>query len=377
MDWLRVLAMLAVFLFHSSRFFGGGEWHLNNGTHSLSATIFIGFLDLWLMPLFFLITGVGSWYALERRTGSNYLFERAKRLLIPFYTVGLLILIPPQFYFEMVSNHGYKGTFLGLLPIYIQKIFDFKLTSPSGLLPMSFTGHFWFLKFLFLISFILLPLMLYLKSALGRRFIRILAGWCGKPGGIYLFIIPQIVIMIGTRSFFRGRYTWAEFLSFALLFLIGYLIPADKQFNEGLKKLLWIHLILGIIGMAAEAGMVFGLGYQYPKGEAFSMNFVLFQIVISLASFSWIFFIVGMASRYLNFNHTFLQYSNEAVLPFYIFHQTIILCVGWFVIQWRIPIFLKYSIIVSISFFFIMLLYEIAAKRTNSTRFLFGMRPKS
>ena len=47
-----------VFFFHCARFFGGGGWHLKNpGEESLIATLFIGLLDLWIMPLFFLISG--------------------------------------------------------------------------------------------------------------------------------------------------------------------------------------------------------------------------------------------------------------------------------------------------------------------------------
>jgi len=29
-DWLRVVAMLAIFFFHCARFFGAGDWHLKN-----------------------------------------------------------------------------------------------------------------------------------------------------------------------------------------------------------------------------------------------------------------------------------------------------------------------------------------------------------
>jgi surface polysaccharide O-acyltransferase-like enzyme len=60
-DWLRVLTMAMVFFFHCGRFFGGGGWHLKNpGKESLIATVFIGLLDLWMMPLFFLLSGAGS-----------------------------------------------------------------------------------------------------------------------------------------------------------------------------------------------------------------------------------------------------------------------------------------------------------------------------
>lgn len=34
-DWLRVIAMLAVFIYHCSRFFGTEGWHLKNAQQSL------------------------------------------------------------------------------------------------------------------------------------------------------------------------------------------------------------------------------------------------------------------------------------------------------------------------------------------------------
>lgn len=40
------------------------------------------------MEFFFLLSGVGFWYALRSRTAGQYLLERVKRLLIPPYTVG-------------------------------------------------------------------------------------------------------------------------------------------------------------------------------------------------------------------------------------------------------------------------------------------------
>ena len=104
LDWLRVLAMIMVFLFHCARFFGGGGWHLKNpGEESLIATLFIGMLDLWIMPLLFLLSGAGSWYALKSRTGGQYLLERVKRILIPLYGVGACILLLPQAHFEAVG----------------------------------------------------------------------------------------------------------------------------------------------------------------------------------------------------------------------------------------------------------------------------------
>jgi peptidoglycan/LPS O-acetylase OafA/YrhL len=64
------------------------------------------------------------------------------------------------------------------------------------------------------------------------------------------------------------------------------------------------------------------------------------------------------------------------VLPFYIFHQTIILCVGWFVIRWNMGMPWKFLIIAVVSFALIMVLYEVLVRPFNLVRFLFGLRPK-
>ena len=70
-----------------------------------------------------------------------------------------------------------------------------------------------------------------------------------------------------------------------------------------------------------------------------------------------------------------LDYANEAVLPFYILHQTVMLAVGYVVLQWAIPDVLEWAIIVVISFVIIMALYEYLIRRWNVMRFLFGMKP--
>jgi glucan biosynthesis protein C len=76
----------------------------------------------------------------------------------------------------------------------------------------------------------------------------------------------------------------------------------------------------------------------------------------------------------LNYGTPFLSYANEAVLPFYILHQTVLLCVGYFVVQWAIPDLLKWVIILMVSFPIIMVLYEFLVRRYNVMRVLFGMK---
>ena len=81
-----------------------------------------------------------------------------------------------------------------------------------------------------------------------------------------------------------------------------------------------------------------------------------------------------MGAWYLNFSNKALSYCSEAVLPFYILHQTIILLIGSFIVQWGLGIMLKYLIISTSSLVVIMAIYELFIKRLNALRFLFGMK---
>ena len=171
-DWLRVVAILGIFIMHSSRFFDIGGWHLKNAEQSFTVLgVRFFFIWTWVMELLFLLSGAASWYSLRSRNGGQYLVERVKRLLIPLYGVGMIVLLAPQLWFELVSNHGLSDTFWQFLPRYFaglpRDIVGFSphaLQSPSFIVPFGFPGHLWFLQWLFLMSLILLPLLLYLRQ---------------------------------------------------------------------------------------------------------------------------------------------------------------------------------------------------------------------
>lgn len=369
-DWLRVLVMLAVFFFHCAHFFRGDTpWILNNTEKSSVAEVVSHWLDMWFMPLFFLLSGVGSWYALRSRSNGQYLLERVKRLLVPLYTVGLFLLLPPQFYFWIFSNERFPGTLWESLPRYFSEW-------PVDPLPVvPFHGHLWFLQFLFAISLLTLPLLRYLSSVRGLRLNDTLAGWCHRWGGIFLFLIPVLLVRISLRSVFIGWNSEAYFFEYMVFFVTGYILTADTRFTDSIKKHGWICLILGLASFVG-CGLILASGYRFHS-EPFSLRFVLFQTVYGIGRWSWIVLVLSLGAKYLtNVNNKLLNYSNEAVLPFYIFHQTIIVCVGWFVIRWSIGILPKYLIIATISFVLIMALYELLVRRFNWVRFLFGMRPK-
>jgi peptidoglycan/LPS O-acetylase OafA/YrhL len=385
-DWLRVIAMLAVFIFHCARFFDTELYNfpLKNVEYSFVVDVLRGSLVWpWVMELFFLLSGFGSWYALRSKSGGKYLWDRFKRLLIPLYTVGFFILNPPQFYIESFSNQRIRGTFWESIPLYFSR-WEFHLKSPHGLLPVPYGGHLWFLQYLFLISLVTLPLLLYLKSKSGQRWIERLGGWSERRGGIFLFLIPAASILIffeGARN--GGTTTWGAFFWYATFFVIGYIIAANKRFTKTIKRHGWFCLAVWIVLFGIVPFFLSVFSSDPSAGnEQLSLVDVPYQILLNMKnlcrgiSFFAVFFILSLGTKYLNFNNKVLAYANEAVLPFYLLHQTVIVCVGWFVIPWNMGILPKFLIITVVSFPLILLLYELTVRRFNVVRFFFGMRLK-
>ncbi len=73
-------------------------------------------------------------------------------------------------------------------------------------------------------------------------------------------------------------------------------------------------------------------------------------MVWALNGWCWVIAILGFGSKFLNFNHKFLQISNELVLPFYILHETVIIAIAFYVVGFNLSIIEKYLIIVFSSF---------------------------
>lgn len=375
-DWLRIILILLVFLFHCARFYGGGTWMLNHPTESLVAWVFIGWVDVWIMPLFFLLSGVGSWYALRSRSNQAYLKERFMRLLIPLFTVGLVFINLPQFFFYQWSNSGFRGTFGELLNQYFGQLGQFSMDVPNGLLPIPYPGHLWFLQFLFLISLLSLPLMRYGKTENGKKWLARLRVWGQSLVGVWWWLLPLLLVRISLRSFFLGWNSWAFLVEFLLFFLIGYCYGAIPQWQASFQRWRWVGLVTGIVCFAGTFYMVIIDGYQYNY-ELFSGQFLVYEVVFTLGRWAWIVFILGLAARHLQQPHSWLSYGNEAVLPFYILHQPIIGCVGWFVIFRGWPIFVQYLVIATGSLILTGLIYVLLIRPWNAMRFLFGMRKKT
>ena len=303
--------------------------------------------------------------------------------MIPLYTVGMFILVVPQAYFEAVTHGWITGSFWQNLPLYYRNLPSalFKLPNiryPLSFVPFTFSGHLWFNQMLILVIVLTLPVLLFFQSNRGVRLIDRLAGWAAHRAGIFLFVIPLILVRVGTRWLpATGDRTWGDVLWYALYFIYGYIVAGDDRFTESIKRVGWLCLALWPILIIGVGGtLVLGLGYDDTPGQGFSLYYAIYETVWSISSWSAMILLLSLAAKYLNSNSKFLAYCNEAVLPFYLFHQTVILIVGWFIVPLKMGVLAKFLLIAVISFPTILLLYEVFVRHINFMRFLFGMAPK-
>ena len=360
-DWLRVLGMFTIFLFHNARFFNGDDWHVKNIQLDFGMSVFVAILDHFIMPLFFLLSAIAIYYALKKRTNAQFMRERVIRLLIPLL-VGIFTHIILQVYIENVTHGYFSGTFWQFIPHYFDGWYGF-----GG--NFAWMGlHLWYLLMLFIYSWLMLPLFQRLNRS--QNFTKTIADLFAKRFGIYLFIIPlfvmEFLVSLSPETVGRRDFGGWSPLTYLVFFLIGYLLATDERYRKSIEKVRVISLGLSLLTVIAA--------YILLAEMSVPATNPLYLLVRAANSWSWLLTFMGFGSRYLNFNNRFLQYSNEAVLPFYIMHQTVIVGIGYFIKDWNWAILPKYFFLAGTSFVVIMVLYEFVVKRVKILRFLFGMK---
>jgi peptidoglycan/LPS O-acetylase OafA/YrhL len=371
LDWLRVIAILGVFLYHAVHPFDLTDWHIKNAELSLPLTAFLLFFGLWGMPFFFLVAGTGTWFALRRRSARQYANERFQRLLVPWF-FGCILLTPAMLYFEWMHK-----TQMGLLNGSFHE-FVIARSLPIGPEIFGWAGyHLWFLGFLFSFSLLALPLFLWLRGEAGKNMVLRLAGLCERRGGILLAIFPLFVVQLVFRPFFHeGEHNWADFFFLLSFFVLGYILYTDERFTRAIRRDWRLILSVGAVAcalvlVAAATGDPF-TWITMPSTPEFYISWGL--IVVN--SWCWTLLVMFIGMRFLDFSNRWLRYGQEAVLPFFVFHQPVIMVIAFFVVQWAAGIPLKLLAVVLGSFVVTVGVYEIIIRRSALLRSMFGMKSR-
>ncbi|AGW14982.1 putative acyltransferase 3 [Megalodesulfovibrio gigas DSM 1382 = ATCC 19364] len=380
MDWLRVLATAAVVLFHCCMFFTPVDWHMKNATTSTALFLAVAVMDLWLMPLFFLLSGMASWLSLGGRSPWRYVQERSLRLLIPYYGVGVFVLLPPQCWFDRITHAGLTESFLSFYPDYFSTLH----LGPSPFFLGFWSGHLWFLRMLFLVSMAGLPIVLALRSAWAQGWLErraeALAGLVpSRRTGLQALVTltPFLLLVSAMDLMLRpmpGRFTWESFGCFLTHFIIGACLMTSPRLRDAPARA-WAWLLgLALLCTLLYLGMMLG-GFASPlTGDLPYWKVVLVRLVRGGGIFGWVAALLGLGMRFLPAGGPALRAMAAAAMPVYILHQTVLLIIGAFVIPRDWSIAGKFSVIAVVSSILIVLLVRYAIWPYRWVRFAFGMK---
>jgi len=349
LDWLRILGITTVFVYHSLRFFSLEDWHVKNPTTYLGVENFENYLDIWMMPLIFIVSGASVFLEMRKNKPTwKFIQDKALRLLVPLL-VGIFTHSLLQVYLERFSHDDFSGSFWAFVPQYFNGLY--RLGGNFAWMGL----HLWYLEVLFLFSILFLPVILTLRGEWGRKILDKLGDWLAVPGLIYLLPLVAILTwklfdpdsLLGKKIF---GWPLSNYFSF---YLAGYLLVSNERMAESIRRQRWFSFA-GVLAATA----------LFCTTQDHADILVWFMILGFL----------GFARQHLSFSSPALEYANQAVLPFYILHQPVLVCIGFFVVKWQIPDLLKYPIIAIPALILILGLYEFLVRRSNPLRFLFGMK---
>ncbi|GAB2763110.1 acyltransferase family protein [Rhabdobacter roseus] len=365
LDWLRVLAFSLLIFYHVGMFFNYWEWHVKNNELSRAIQLPMLFTNQWRMSLLFMISGAGVYFALGKRSAGTFLRERTLRIFLPL-AFGMFVVVPPQIYFERLT----QGETYSYLEFY-QTVFQFQ-PYPQG----SFSWHhLWYLAYIFVYSLVGVPLLLYL-----RRRPQLTARWAAFfSNPLWLIGLPVLwhwlgQVLLGDHFPTTNDliHDWNQHFHYFTLFVSGFILCSQPRFWDTLVK--WRWLTLGLAGVLTTALYVF---YWIPGRSIEGLEVTFYLLLRIINAWCTLLAIFGLGYRYLRFSNGFLTYANEAVYPFYILHQTIIIALAYPLIDSSLSIGAKYLYLAVMTFLSCWVLYHFLIRRVNVLRVLFGMKPTS
>ncbi|OQP56979.1 acyltransferase [Niastella vici] len=369
LDWLRILSILAVFFLHSGMaYVEDWGWHLKNKETSnllMEVNFWIG---RFRMPLLFFISGTVTYFMLKSRTTGSFIGLRFRRLFIPLL-FGMLVIVPPQVYMERLTQ-GFKGNFADFYPsIFTTGAY------PKGNLSWH---HLWFILYLFLYDIIFAPAFKWSMSERGKQrlaFFNKLA--IGKR--VYLLMVPSVIAYLSMSLYFPETHDlihdWGRHVYWIFFLITGFTcinFPALMDSLERNRRTSFLFAFTSIFIINYFRWNNPGPEPDWGRDWLSYAHLSLFP----LTAWLWIFTAIGYAKRYLNKKHRIQNYINEAVYPFYILHQTIIVIVVFYVIRTNEPVLNKFLFTFITSFVLVMCIYHLFIRPYALTRFLFGMKPK-
>lgn len=358
LDWLRIAAFAVLVLYHVGMYYVRWDFHVKSPFSGPSLEPWMKLSEPWRLSLLFMVSGAATCQMLRAGVDVALVRRRSRQLLLPLLC-GVILIVPPQSYFQVVQQYAYRGSYIDFLRLYFGHFQGFCHADRCLTLPTW--NHLWFLPYLWSYT-----MMLCILLALLPRALEVMAGIAREAlGGVALVMLP-IAVLFSLRAALLNHYPsthalWGDWFNHATyfgMFLIGAMFATPEPLWERLAALRWPALVAALISW-------FVLAFLSPGGLAEHAVVATNQWTALIAAF-------GFARQHLNFDHAWRARLTEAVFPVYILHQTILIAVSQFLLPlgWKPSV--EGPVLVVATFALSYAGYEML-RRIHSLRPWFGM----
>jgi peptidoglycan/LPS O-acetylase OafA/YrhL len=387
LDALRAFVVIGLVFFHSARVFDSGDFYVKNDPTSEVVDALIAFAVMWGMPLLFVIAGIGIWHSLQKRTVGMFVAERTKRLLVPL-VFGVLVIVPPQVWYQVRIE---TGRWPGYLAFY-RDFLDVELNLqgfPLLVRAVPTTGYFeygqlWFLVLLFAWSLLLIPFFVVVnRRRLIRRAVDRYGAWSIASWSLAIVTSISVALPLKEETALWSSWSYLVFVAF------GFVFASDRRIARALRAARRWVLAAAVVGFAGfstvhivrsdVAGVDLLTDYDFMS--------IVFRASFAIGGWCWVASILSFTAPRRSSRRRgerrdgptrilwrrFAAVANEAVLPVYVLHQTVIVVLAFLIISWPLAFGLKYLVLATSALVFTLLLVQVV-RRTHLTRYLFGMK---
>ena len=366
LDWVRIGAFGLLILYHVGMFYVSWDWHIKSAQPVAALEPLMLVLNPWRLALLFLVSGVATRFMLRKTAAGALLRARSSRLLIPL-AFGMLVIVPPQAYIQIVEALGYSD---GFLDFYLTHYFAFgKAFCPNPCIILPTWNHLWFVAYLWVYT---MALGLVVMAVPG------IAGWIERwlaplLSGALLLVVPSLLFAVfrltllphfpSTHALFGD---WYNHALFAGVFVLGFLLAHAASFWDAIERQRWIALALAValfLSWIALRGVRDG-GLPLRLYANFAYGFYQWLCIVA---------VLGFARRWLTKDSAARRYLTDAIFPYYIVHQTAIIMIAHALHGQHLAAWLEASIVIGGTAVACVLTYEIV-RRIPILRPLFGLR---
>lgn len=367
LDWLRVIAFALLIFYHVGMFYVTWGWHVKSDHASSALEPAMALLNPWRLALLFFISGVSLRFAVGSRGPWKVSRDRLSRLLVPL-AFGMLVFVVPQAYLELRFKGEIAPGLLAFYPRYLGIVAsDFSIIVPTW-------NHLWYIAYALVYSLLLaamLPLLIHVESRFGDR---VRAMLHRAPWTLLFVAFPFVIYAITLAPRFPTTHAmiddWATHANYLTVLLVGWFAARSEAFWSAIGRI-WKPAAVVAVPLAAAIVVA-----RVNIAELRQIDGFWAAMGILRAVYAWLVIIalLGLARTFLSWKSSWLGYLTEAVFPWYILHQTIIVMVGYAMIGSGLPLWLEATLILVATLGGCILLHECVIRRIWWLRPLFGLK---